>query len=143
MSVYERIKVARRMLQVTQTDAAEASGMRQGDVSRIESGIARFVPNEYFEWLVGRGVNLNWLYTGEGAPMQGEAVLVDMNNVAVGDLDTMDSEGLKQTVMKLHAEIDALRKENEEQKNELLHLYRIQNKVNKVLMEKFNIDLKG
>ena len=135
MSLYERIREARKTLQVTQKDAASESGLRQGDISRLESGVSKFVPTEYIEWLVQKDINIVWVFTGEGNIMEEVDVAKPEDIVKIDidiDFDTADTDQLIQI-------INQLKKENSAQKAELLELYRERDQISKVLKEKFNL----
>jgi len=61
----DKIKKARVLLRLSQVKAAVEAGISQKDISRIESGKAKFIPKEYLFFLSKKGINLNWLYNEE------------------------------------------------------------------------------
>lgn len=42
------------------------SDFEQKDISRFENGKIKFIPIPFIVFLYQQGINLNWLYTGEG-----------------------------------------------------------------------------
>lgn len=42
------------------------SDFEQKDISRFENGKVKFIPIPFVVFLYQQGINLNWLYTGEG-----------------------------------------------------------------------------
>ncbi|MBS1942065.1 MAG: helix-turn-helix transcriptional regulator [Bacteroidetes bacterium] len=46
-----RLKRARELLDLNQTEAAEKGGVTQRDVSQIESGVKKFIPTPYLSFL--------------------------------------------------------------------------------------------
>jgi|SRR6185437_7199666 len=61
-----RLIASRKHFGLSQGKAAEESGFLQKDISRFESGAAKYIPDEYIQYLYKKGINLNWFYTGEG-----------------------------------------------------------------------------
>lgn len=60
----KRIKVARISLGLTQEVFGKTFKMRQTSVAQVENGYNG--PNlEILKWLCGKGIDLNWLITGE------------------------------------------------------------------------------
>lgn len=59
---HNRFKIVRQNLGLKQSDCAIGAGLRQNDISRIESGTAKFVPIEYIQYLSMKGVDLNILF---------------------------------------------------------------------------------
>ena len=55
------------MLSLNQNEMAIKSGLTQRDVSRIESGKAKFIPNHFMHFLHKTGVNMNYLYGDKDA----------------------------------------------------------------------------
>ena len=45
---------------------AHKSDFEQKDISRFENGKVKFIPIPFIVFLYKQGINLNWLYTGEG-----------------------------------------------------------------------------
>jgi transcriptional regulator with XRE-family HTH domain len=65
-TVGKRLKIIRRKLNLSQEKFATSAGVLQKDVSLLESGRKKFIPNEYILYLSNQGVDLNWLFTGVG-----------------------------------------------------------------------------
>lgn len=71
MNTHERIKEAREILGLNQSQFAKAVGVTQKDVSLIESGNKKFIPNKYISFLVSKNFDLNWLFEdGQKNPMK-------------------------------------------------------------------------
>lgn len=62
MEVYYKIKQARELLNQTQTEFANNIGVTQKDVSKIENGDKKFIPNKYIEYLISQGFDMNTLF---------------------------------------------------------------------------------
>lgn len=62
MTIYERIKIARELIGISQTEASARSGILQKDISQIENGKKTFIPNEYIQFLYNEGVDINSIY---------------------------------------------------------------------------------
>lgn len=63
--IYVKIREIREELGLTQSQIASESGILQKDISRIESGSTKFIPNELIHFLYKKGVNVNLLYDEE------------------------------------------------------------------------------
>lgn len=62
MEAYLKIKQAREILGLNQSEFATAIGTTQKDVSLIESGNKKFIPNKYIEFLIEKGFDINSLF---------------------------------------------------------------------------------
>ncbi|MDO3641941.1 S24 family peptidase [Mucilaginibacter sp. L3T2-6] len=62
MAISERLKIARKLLGINQGDAAIGAGLKQKDVSMMESGAKKFIPNEYILFLSDKGIDMNSLF---------------------------------------------------------------------------------
>lgn len=58
----EKLKGARMAFGLTQADMAASTGLQQKDISALESGKRKFLPNDYILFLYKCGVNLNSLF---------------------------------------------------------------------------------
>ena len=58
----EKIKNARKLLKLSQSQLAEAIGMAQKDVSNIENGSRQYIPIQYISFLQERGIDIRSLY---------------------------------------------------------------------------------
>ena len=67
--LFKRLKSCRKQLGFSQADMALKSDFEQKDISRFENGKVKFIPIPYIVYLYGQGINLNWLYSGEGPSM--------------------------------------------------------------------------
>jgi phage repressor protein C with HTH and peptisase S24 domain len=62
MTPYEKIKEARTQLSLNQADFADALGVSQNEVSKLEKGGKKFIPNSYISFLSEKGYDLNTLF---------------------------------------------------------------------------------
>ena len=62
MEIHEKIKHARLLLKQTQTEFANNIGVTQKDVSKIEKGDKKFIPNVYIDYLIKEGFDINTLF---------------------------------------------------------------------------------
>ena len=62
MTPYEKIKEARTQLSLNQADFADAVGVSQNEVSKLEKGGKKFIPNSYISFLSEKGYDLNTLF---------------------------------------------------------------------------------
>lgn len=60
--IYVKLREIREELGLTQSQIATESGILQKDISRIENGGTKFIPNELIHYLYNKGVNVNLLY---------------------------------------------------------------------------------
>lgn len=74
MKQSERIYQARELLGITQSEIAFHMGISQGAYSLYEKN--RDVPSKYYDMLAKMGINVHWLITGEGEPINQEAHLL-------------------------------------------------------------------
>src|SRR5690606_3092047 len=68
MTHFDRCRKARITLNLTQSEVANATGMSQKEISRIESGKRAEIPYRYIQFLYEQGIDLNWLFSGNGSP---------------------------------------------------------------------------
>jgi len=62
MLIFNKLKLAREQLKLTQSDAARLSGITQRDVSLLESGKKEFIPTNYIQFLYKMGISLSYIY---------------------------------------------------------------------------------
>ena len=62
MDIYKKLKAAREMLGLNQRDAAKHANVSQRDISMLENGNKKFVPNEYIQFLNNNGIDINSIY---------------------------------------------------------------------------------
>ena len=62
MTINERLKVARKLLGFSQSGAAIGSGLVQRDISQLENGERKFIPNEYIQFLNKEGIDINSIF---------------------------------------------------------------------------------
>jgi phage repressor protein C with HTH and peptisase S24 domain len=62
MNVFSKIKEARELLGQTQSAFAVSVGANQKDVSKIEQGSKKFIPNKYIEYLIKENFDINTLF---------------------------------------------------------------------------------
>lgn len=61
-NIYIKIKKAREMLKLTQVAVADLSGVSQRNISDMENGIKKFIPNEYIQFLHINGIDINSIF---------------------------------------------------------------------------------
>lgn len=59
---FNKLKEARKLLSLSQTEMADSTGISQRDVSQIENGGKEFIPTSYIQFLNKKGVDLSTLY---------------------------------------------------------------------------------
>lgn len=62
MTAYEKIREVRKQLGLKQGEIAGILGIHQRDVSKLENGSKKFIPNAYLEFLVEKGYDVNTLF---------------------------------------------------------------------------------
>ncbi|TZF81784.1 hypothetical protein FW774_17155 [Pedobacter sp. BS3] len=62
MLIYEKLKAIRMLLGLSQSEASALSGIQQKDISLLEKGNKKFIPNEYILFLYKQGVDINSLF---------------------------------------------------------------------------------
>lgn len=62
MEVFTKLREARELLGYTQTEAAKLSGVRSKDISMLEAGKKKFVPDQYLHFLYNAGIDINSIY---------------------------------------------------------------------------------
>lgn len=65
MGVHDKIKKYLKENYAKQLDFANTLGISQKDVSKMVSGQKKFIPNEYFEFFIKKGYDLNTLFDDE------------------------------------------------------------------------------
>ena len=73
MTQQERVQQVRKLMDLTQSEMAFHMGVTQGTYSLYEKD--RDIPNKYHPILSKMGVNLSWIKTGVGDPINEEAYL--------------------------------------------------------------------
>ena len=58
----EKLRAVREVLELNQTALAERLGRQQRDISDLEKGKRKALPQEYIDFLVAEGLDLNWLF---------------------------------------------------------------------------------
>lgn len=61
--ISNKIKKVRDLLELTQGQFAQESGLSQRDISQIEGGEKKFIPTELIQFLNNRSIDLNWLFS--------------------------------------------------------------------------------
>ncbi|MCG8320976.1 MAG: helix-turn-helix domain-containing protein [Cytophagales bacterium] len=75
--LFKRLKSCRKQLGFSQAEMAQKSYFEQKDISRFENGKVKFIPIPYIVFLYRQGINLNWLYSGEGPAMIEDLAIPD------------------------------------------------------------------
>ena len=61
MQFYEKLLTARRLLAISQKEAAEQAGINQAAICFLEKGEKKFIPTEYLQFLYKKGIDINWI----------------------------------------------------------------------------------
>lgn len=61
--INSKLRQARKLLNLTQKQCEDFSGVTQKDISRLESGTREFIPDEYLFFLNEKGIDLNSIFT--------------------------------------------------------------------------------
>lgn len=114
----KKIKDARLLLGKTQGQVASESGLLQKEISKIESGVRKFIPNQYIEYLYQQNIDLNSIFD-----QLREVSFRDMNSDIPVNWDkiielstklgqqTNENKHLNEDNIKLRLEIEKLKKE--------------------------------
>jgi transcriptional regulator with XRE-family HTH domain len=81
-AVAGRFKEARLRLGLTQADVCRETGRTKDYISKVERGVLG-LSLPMLGYLHSKGINLNWLITGEGA----EGLALNQGNVSQKDID--------------------------------------------------------
>lgn len=65
MKSFEKIKASRERLGLNQSQFAKAVGVTQKDVSLLESGRKKFIPNKYIDFLIENDFDLNSVFNDD------------------------------------------------------------------------------
>ncbi|KAB8156150.1 helix-turn-helix domain-containing protein [Kordia sp. TARA_039_SRF] len=65
MALENKIKQARKLLNMSQVEAAQASGLQQNVISDIERGKKVFIPTDYLSFLQNKGIDINSLFNND------------------------------------------------------------------------------
>ncbi len=65
MNEFDKIKMAREELGLSQSDLAGLMGDVPNAVSKLEAGQKKFIPNKYVKFLVGKNYDINTLFDDE------------------------------------------------------------------------------
>ena len=60
--IFHKLKEARIALGLNQSNAAACAGIKQRDISQLESGQREFIPTAYIQFLNIKGVDINSLF---------------------------------------------------------------------------------
>lgn len=89
MLLWNKLKKARELLGYSQGEAAIHSGIAQKDISLMEGGKKKFIPEEYIHFLYNGGIDINSLYAKDSDEIKkikndddtpGATMLVDDDN---------------------------------------------------------------
>ncbi len=62
MDLFDKLFVIRRLLSLSQKEAAEQAGIKQPIISILERGERDDIPTAYIEFLYKSGIDLNWVF---------------------------------------------------------------------------------
>ena len=63
----QKLREIRATLNLKQDQMASQAGLSQRDISLLENGKKEFIPTRYMQFLNRAGINLNWLFSEDGA----------------------------------------------------------------------------
>jgi len=63
--IFRKLKSAREILGLKQSEAATKIGVNQNDISRLENGKREFIPNSYISFLDSAGINISSLFNDD------------------------------------------------------------------------------
>ena len=115
-NIAKRLKAVRVKLGFNQAKMAKEAGVLQKDISLIEADKKKFIPTEYLLFLSEKGIDLNWIYTGEGeiflqdslkkykfeqagSAVSAEAGIIPFYGKKPIEIITVDKAGLSQIAM--------------------------------------------
>ncbi len=67
LDIHKRLKVARKKLNLNQTDVANDLDIQQKTISDIENGKIINIPNSYIYYFYSKGISLEWIYDNKGS----------------------------------------------------------------------------
>ncbi|HCU45435.1 MAG TPA: hypothetical protein DF610_11760, partial [Sphingobacterium sp.] len=59
---WDKLKTIRELLKYSQGDMSDKTGIKQKDISLLEGGKKKFIPNEYIHFLYNENVDINSIY---------------------------------------------------------------------------------
>lgn len=62
MLIYNKLKLIRKLLSLSQTEIEKETGLSQRDISQLENGKKKFIPTSYIQYLNKMGVSLDMLF---------------------------------------------------------------------------------
>ena len=65
MDLYDKLFVIRRLIGLSQKEAAEQSGINQATISILERGERSNLPNAYVDFLYRNGIDINWIFNND------------------------------------------------------------------------------
>jgi len=121
MTVGERVKAVRYMLNIKQKEFALAIKVTQSAISQIENGTVSISSDTLTNISSTYNVNINWLLTGQGSMFIGENT---NNKDAMNEDIQRTNEKLMQKILNLEKDIAELEAKEKEATKELLDAYR-------------------
>lgn len=97
MLIYSKLKSARRLLSLSQSEIESEVGLSQRDISQLENGKKKFIPTEYIQYLNKIGVDLDSLFDDEFSLELFQKRLSDKLSKTLSDLDSVSPKSGKTT----------------------------------------------
>jgi len=121
-NIPDRLKEARKKLNLNQIEIAADLDIQQKSISDIENGKILNIPNTYIHYFHKKGISLNWIYDGSGSMLNSEKAQEETENKKVTDnlFDNLE----KPEVLKTAGE-KVVRHDKEELKTDLILYERI------------------
>lgn len=89
MLIYSKLKAARRLLSLSQTEIERETGLSQRDISQLENGKKKFIPTTYIQYLNKTGVALDMLFDDD-LPLSKFEERMSSSITNKGEISTID-----------------------------------------------------
>jgi phage repressor protein C with HTH and peptisase S24 domain len=95
VSLGDRLREMREDSGLKQAEIAALSGFSQKDISKYESGKAKFIPDEYILFWYKKGFDITWMFTGKGVKRGGmqSTIVVEEPTERYAGMVTVDNTG--------------------------------------------------
>lgn len=60
--IWDKLKIVRELLKYSQAEISDKTGIKQKDISLLEGGKKKFIPNEYIQFLYNENIDINSVY---------------------------------------------------------------------------------
>lgn len=101
--IENKLKAAREVLNLSQSEASRLSGLVQKDISLLEAGKKKFIPKEYIHFLYSNGIDINSIYIDEIELKFGNTPNYPLNNNVISEVNEQVAPSLNYE--KLHPKL--------------------------------------